>query len=84
MVGGNVMSLRLLLHGSGPGIMYVGNLQVRRKVWVTPAFADKHTALATIIKDAPVHAKARMKKIHTKILNLKAEFELAKAHTVRR
>ena len=82
MMGGYVMSLRLLLHGSGPGIMYVGNLQVRRKVWVTPAFADKHTALAAIIKDAPFHAKARMKKIQTKILNSEAEFEVVKAHAV--
>ena len=62
--------------------MYVGNLHVRRKVWVTPAFAEKHKALVAIIKDAPFHVKARGKKVHTKIVESEAEFEAAKAHAV--
>eukprot|EP00959_Pyramimonas_sp_CCMP1952_P260994 5457024-Pyramimonas_sp.AAC.1 len=80
--GGYVMSARLLLESNGPGIKYADTLHTRRKVWITPDFEERHKAFASILREAPVNAKATGAKVHMTFLKSDAEFDAAKSNAV--
>ena len=52
LVGGYVMNPDLLLTGSGVAISYKAALKLRRQIWMTPRFREKHAGIALCITEA--------------------------------
>ena len=56
--GGYLMSTRLLLQQCGSSVAYHFALgPSKRQVWFTPAFAEKHAGLTTVIRKSVDFAK---------------------------
>ena len=79
LLGGYVVIPVTLTHGQGPGIKYHSSLASRRKVWLSDRFVAKHTAIASIIRGASVHARAAKLPMKWTFLLTEAEFREAKA-----